>query len=58
MIKRVSTIRATTTALATVVVAVALVVGATALIVALRHTLISDVEEAARSQALERAGRA
>src|SRR6185369_1426963 len=46
-----------TTALATVVVAVALAVGATTLIVALRHTLIADVEEGARSQALEVAHR-
>lgn len=51
MIKRLGTIRAVTTAVATVVVAIALAVGATALIVALRHTLIDEVAEAGRVQA-------
>jgi signal transduction histidine kinase len=56
VIRRLGTIRAVTTAVATVVVALALVVGASALIVALRHTLIDEVAEAARDQALDVAG--
>ena len=40
-----------TTIVATAVVAIALVIGASALIVALRHTLIEEVAEAAQSQA-------
>jgi signal transduction histidine kinase len=51
MIKRLTTIRAITTAVATIVVAVALVVGAAGLIVALRRTMIDEVAEAARAQA-------
>ncbi len=51
MVKRLGTIQAVTTAVATVVVAIALAVGATALIVALRHTLIDEVAEAGRAQA-------
>ncbi len=53
MIRRLGTVRAATTAVATVFVAIALVVGATALIAALRHTLMGEVAEAARSQALD-----
>lgn len=51
MIRRFATIRAITTAVATVVVAIALAVGATALIAALRQTLIDEVGEAGRAQA-------
>jgi HAMP domain-containing protein len=53
VIKRFGTVRAVTTAVATLFVAIALVVGATVLIAALRQTLIDEVEEAARVQALE-----
>ena len=53
VIKRFGTVRAVTTAVATLFVAIALVVGATVLITALRQTLIDEVEEAARLQALE-----
>jgi signal transduction histidine kinase len=49
--KRLATIRAITTAVATIVVAVALVVGAAGLIAALRRTMIDEVAEAARAQA-------
>jgi signal transduction histidine kinase len=49
--KRLGTIRAVTTAVATVVVAIALAVGGTALITALRHTIIDEVAEAGRAQA-------
>lgn len=51
MAKRLGTIQAATTAVATVVVAIALAVGATALLVALRHTLIDEVAETGRAQA-------
>jgi signal transduction histidine kinase len=51
MIRRLATIRAITTAVATIVVAVALVVGAAGLIAALRRTMIDEVAEAARAQA-------
>ena len=51
MIKRRATIRAITTAVATIVVAIALVVGAAALIVALRRTMIDEVAEAGWAQA-------
>ena len=51
MAKRLGTIQAVTTAVATVVVAIALAVGATALLVALRHTLIDEVAETGRAQA-------
>jgi hypothetical protein len=51
VIRRFATIRAVTTALATIVVAVALVVGAAGLIVALRRTMIGEVAEAGRAQA-------
>jgi signal transduction histidine kinase len=56
MIRRLATIRAVTTAVATVVVAVALAVGASALIAALRHTLVDELAESARDQALEVVG--
>ena len=51
MIKRLATIRAITTAVATIVVAIALVVGAAGLIAALRRTMVDEVAEAARAQA-------
>jgi signal transduction histidine kinase len=51
VIKRLATIRAITTAVATIVVAIALVVGAAGLIAALRHTMIDEVAESARAQA-------
>jgi signal transduction histidine kinase len=51
VLKRLATIRAITTAVATVVVAIALVVGAAGLIVALRRTMIDEVAEAGRAQA-------
>jgi signal transduction histidine kinase len=53
VIRRLGTIRAVTTAVATAVVAIALVVGATTLIAALRHTLIEEVAEAAQAQATD-----
>ena len=53
MIKRLATIRAITTAVATIVVAIALVVGAAGLIAALRRTMVDEVAEAARAQASE-----
>jgi signal transduction histidine kinase len=53
VIERFGTIRAVTTTVATIFVAVALVAGAIALIAVLRQTLIDEVEEAARLQALE-----
>lgn len=53
MLRRLATIRVVTTAVATVVVAIALVVGATALIAALRQTLVGEVAEASRAQALD-----
>jgi signal transduction histidine kinase len=51
VIKRFATIRAITTAVATIVVAVALVAGAAGLIIALRRTMIDEVAEAGRAQA-------
>jgi signal transduction histidine kinase len=51
VIKRLATIRAITTAVATIVVAIALVVGAAGLIAALRRTMVDEVAEAARAQA-------
>jgi signal transduction histidine kinase len=51
VIKRLATIRATTTAVATIVVAIALVLGAAGLIAALRRTMVDEVAEAARAQA-------
>ncbi|WP_319458013.1 MULTISPECIES: ATP-binding protein [unclassified Mycobacterium] len=53
---RVGTVRAATTAVATIVVGVALVAGAALLLTVLRGTLTDEVQEAARSQALEVAG--
>ena len=53
MLRRLRTIRAGTTAAATIIVGIALVAGAAALIAALRHSLIDDVEEAARAQAIK-----
>jgi signal transduction histidine kinase len=53
VIKRIFTVRAVTTAVATVFVAIALVVGAAALIAALRQTLIDEVEQTAQAQAVE-----
>jgi signal transduction histidine kinase len=49
--KRLATIRARTTAVATIVVAIALVVGAAGLVAALRRTMVDEVAEAARAQA-------
>jgi signal transduction histidine kinase len=51
VIKRLATIRAITTAVATIIVAIALVVGAAGLIAALRRTMVDEVAEAARAQA-------
>jgi signal transduction histidine kinase len=51
VIRRLATIRAITTAVATFVVAIALVFGAAALIAALRRTMVDEVAEAARAQA-------
>ena len=56
VLKRLRTIRAGTTAAATIIVGVALVAGAAALIAALRHSLIDEVEEASRAQAIKIAG--
>ena len=53
MIKRLATIRAGTTAVAIVIVATALVAGAMALLTVLRGTLVDEVKDAARAQALE-----
>jgi signal transduction histidine kinase len=53
VIKRLATIRAITTAVATVVVAIALVIGAAGLIAALRRTMVDEVAEAARAQATD-----
>jgi signal transduction histidine kinase len=53
VIKRLATIRATTTAVATIVVAIAVVVGAVGLIAALRRTMVDEVAEAARAQATD-----
>jgi signal transduction histidine kinase len=51
VIRRLASIRAITTAVATIVVAVALVAGAAGLIVALQRTMIDEVAEAGRAQA-------
>ena len=53
MIRRLATIRAITTAVATIVVAIALLVGAAGLIAALRRTMVDEVAEAARAQATD-----
>jgi signal transduction histidine kinase len=51
VIRRLATIRAITTAVATIVVAIALAIGAAGLITALRRTMVDEVAEAARAQA-------
>jgi len=51
VIRRLVSIRAVTTAVATIVVAIALAVGAAGLIAALRATMVDEVAEAARGQA-------
>jgi signal transduction histidine kinase len=53
ILARAATVRAGTTAVTTVVVGIAMVVGATALLTVLRGTLIDEVQEAARFQALD-----
>ena len=53
MIRHFATVRVVTTGVATAGVVVAGVIGATALVATLRHTLISDLEDASRTQALE-----
>jgi len=56
VIKRLATIRAITTALATIVVALALTVGAIALVAAAQRTMVGEVTEAAGKQAAEVVG--
>jgi signal transduction histidine kinase len=56
MIKRLATIRAITTAVATIVVAAALTVGAIGLIAAARSTMVNEVTESAQKQAAEVVG--
>jgi signal transduction histidine kinase len=56
VIKRLATIRAITTAVATIVVALALTVGAIALIAAARSTMVDEVTESAQKQAAEVVG--
>jgi signal transduction histidine kinase len=51
VIRRLATIRAITTAVATVIVAIALVAGAAGLITAMRRTMIDELAEAGRAQA-------
>jgi signal transduction histidine kinase len=53
VLKRLATIRAITTAVATIVVAIALVVGAAGLIASVRRTMVDEVAEAARAQATD-----
>jgi signal transduction histidine kinase len=53
---RVGTVRAATTVVATIVVGVALVAAAAVLLIVLRSTLIDEVKDPARAQALEVAG--
>ena len=53
MIRRLGTIRAITTAVATVVVAIALVVGAAGLLASLRRSMVDEEAEAARAQATD-----
>ena len=53
MFERLATIRAITTAVATIVVALALTVGAIGLVAAARSTMVNEVTEAARKQAAE-----
>jgi signal transduction histidine kinase len=56
VIKRLATIRAITTAVATIVVAIALTVGAIALVAAAQRTMVDEVTEAAGKQAAEVVG--
>jgi signal transduction histidine kinase len=56
VIRRLATIRAITTAVATIVVAVALTVGAIGLIAAARSTMVNEVTESAQKQAAEVVG--
>ena len=56
MIKRLATIRAITTAVATIVVAIALTVGAIGLIAAARSTMVKEETESAQKQAAEVVG--
>jgi signal transduction histidine kinase len=53
VIRRLATIRAITTAVATIVVAIALTLGAAALVAAARWTMVGEVTESAQKQALE-----
>jgi signal transduction histidine kinase len=53
VIRRLATIRAITTAVATIVVAIALTVGAAALVAAARRTMVDEVTESAQKQADE-----
>jgi signal transduction histidine kinase len=53
VIRRLGTIRAITTAVATVVVAIALVVGAAGLLASLRRSMVDEEAEAARAQATD-----
>ncbi|MDT5266278.1 MAG: hypothetical protein QOI90_2904 [Mycobacterium sp.] len=53
---RAGTVRAATTVVATIVVGVALVAGAAVLLIVLRNTLVDEVKDPARAQALEVAG--
>ncbi|MDT4999499.1 MAG: hypothetical protein QOK12_1604 [Mycobacterium sp.] len=53
---RARTVRAATTVVATIVVGVALVAGAAVLLIVLRNTLVDEVKDPARAQALEVAG--
>jgi signal transduction histidine kinase len=56
VIKRLATIRAITTAVATIVVAVALTVGAIGLVAAARSTMVNEETESAHKQAAEVVG--
>jgi signal transduction histidine kinase len=56
MLERLTTIRAITTIVATIVVALALTVGAIALVAAARRTMLDEVTEAAGKQAAEVVG--
>jgi signal transduction histidine kinase len=56
VIKRLATIRAITTAVATIVVAIALTVGAAALVAAARRMMVNEVTESAQKQANEVVG--
>jgi signal transduction histidine kinase len=56
VIKRLATIRAITTAVATIVVAIALTVGAIGLIAAARSTMVKEETESAQKQAAEVVG--